>query len=435
MSFSIDHILNGNLSTIIEYLNDTPIIENFQIGGITANNKSTTLTDTQIKNLAESTKYIDKSTMITNSAKLLKSVINNVVSKNQSSLLQALVASNNISMDGATIAGDLNLVGNQDNVIDLSGNVSFAQKVQNEITTQINEEVNKTFKNAAMNSAVSGTSTNIGETLGKAMDAVSSLGTSFIDGAAKILDGSLSINSGNKTTKETKTSTENNLKDTFRLNESFTLTTNDDFNNAVSNQLSTVNLASCAQNTNAINNINFSNIKVGGNVNLNIDQKNVVNAALDCVFSQDVCYKLAEIFVTNYDNLVDLMLHNSTSEQTGDILAAGTAAATMVSAAGGAVSEATQGIGSGIKNASEGLGSMFGAAVFMNPCTWICCCICLLIILPLVLYFIFKGSSGEGNGGEGNGGEGNGGEGNGGEGNGGEGNGGEGDGGEGDGSK
>ena len=56
-----------------------------------------TLTETEIKNLAETTKDIDQSMMVNNSAKLLKSVINNVVSKNQSSLLQALAASNNIS--------------------------------------------------------------------------------------------------------------------------------------------------------------------------------------------------------------------------------------------------------------------------------------------------------------------------------------------------
>ena len=166
-----------------------------------------------------------------------------------------------------------------------------------------------------------------------------------------------------------------------------------------------LNLASCAQNANAKNNVNFSNITVGKNVNLDFEQENVVNAALDCVFSQDVCNKLAEIFVTNYDNLVDLMVKNSTSEQTGDILAAGTAAATMVSAAGGAVSDVVDHTGSAIKNASEGLGSMFGAAVFMNPCTWICCGICLLIIIPLVLYFIFKGSNSSSNNGESGGGD------------------------------
>jgi len=398
MSFSIDHILNGNLSTIIEYLNDTPVIENFQIGGITANNTSTTLTDTQIKNLSESTKNIDKSTMITNSAILIKSAINNVVSQNQSSLLQALAAANNISFDGVTINGDLNLTTKQDNEIDVSGNVNFAQKVQNDITTEINETVNKTLKTSAINAATSGTSSSIGDTLGKAMDAVSSIGTSLIDNASKLLDGSLSVNSGNKTTKETKTLTENNLKETFNLDESFTLETNDNFNSAVSNQLSTTNLASCAQDANAKNNIDFKNIKVGGNANLDLDQTNFVNAALDCAFSQEVCNKLAEIFVTNYDNLIDEMIKNSSLTQTGDILAAGTAGATLVCAAG----EAAKDIGSGIKTATEGVSSVFGnlmgVAILTNPFTYIVCCICLVICLGICLGIFFMFRSGGGGG-------------------------------------
>jgi len=398
MSFSIDHILNGNLSTIVEYLNDTPIIENFQIGGLSLNNSNTTLTDTQIKNLTESTKDINKSTMITNSAKLLKSVINNVVSQNQSSLLQALAASNNISINGGTFEGDFNLTANQQNKIDLSGNVSFAQKVQNDITTQINENVNKTFKDAAINSTTSGTSTSIGETLGKAIDAVASIGNSFIDNAGKVIDGSLSVNSGNKTKTETKTLTENTLKETFKLDESFTLNTNDDFNSAVSNQLSTTNLASCAQTANAKNNIELSNIKVGGNANINVDQVNFVNAALDCVFSQDICNTLAGIFVTNYDNLIDLMVKNSSLSQTGDILAAGTAGATLVSAAGAAVGEVAKDVGEAVSNVADSVGSVFGgltgAAIFMNPCTYMVCCICLIVCL--VIFFMFRsgGSSG-----------------------------------------
>jgi len=398
MSFSIDNILNGNLSTIVEYLNDTPIIENFQIGGLSLNNSNTTLTDTQIKNLTESTKDINKSTMITNSAKLLKSVINNVVSQNQSSLLQALAASNNISINGGTFEGDFNLTANQQNKIDLSGNVSFAQKVQNDITTQINENVNKTFKDAAINSTTSGTSTSIGETLGKAIDAVASIGNSFIDNAGKVIDGSLSVNSGNKTKTETKTLTENTLKETFKLDESFTLNTNDDFNSAVSNQLSTTNLASCAQTANAKNNIELSNIKVGGNANINVDQVNFVNAALDCVFSQDICNTLAGIFVTNYDNLIDLMVKNSSLSQTGDILAAGTAGATLVSAAGAAVGEVAKDVGEAVSNVADSVGSVFGgltgAAIFMNPCTYMVCCICLIVCL--VIFFMFRsgGSSG-----------------------------------------
>jgi hypothetical protein len=227
MSFSINHILNGNLISIVEYLNDTPVIENFTIFGINKNNTNTTLTDTEVKNLAESTKDINESMMIENSAKLLKSIINNVISKNQSSLLQALAASNNILISNTKFNGNVTIDGvNQNNTIDLSGNATFAQKIQNDITTEITDEVNKTFKKAAMSSAKNGTSASIGETLGHAMDAVASLGTSFIDNVGKVLDGSASITTGNTITNEKKTSTKNDIKDAFKLNDSFNLTSN-----------------------------------------------------------------------------------------------------------------------------------------------------------------------------------------------------------------
>lgn len=406
MSFSIDNILNGNLTKIIEYLNNGPIVENFMIGGINAGNKNTTLTETQVNNLAETTKDIDESMMIENSAKLLKSVINNVVSKNQSSLLQALAASNNISLEGGKIGKDLNIKNiNQQNKIDLSGNATFAQKVQNDITTQITDEVNKTFKKAAMSSATTGTSTSVGETLGKAMDAVASVGTSFMDNAGKVLDGSGSITAGNKTTTESKTSTTKTIKDTFKLNDSFNLTSNEDFNNAVSNQLSTENLASCAQNAQANNSVDLSNVTVGGNANItDIDQSNFVTAALDCAFNQDITNKLAAIFVTNYSNLVDNMLQNTTTNNSGDILAAGTAGAAMICAAGAAISDASiglgsgistgvQGIGSGVSTGAQGIGSGVGNALsglMMNPLSIVSCCFVLIAIIAGIAYFMMQ---------------------------------------------
>jgi len=410
MSFSIDHILNGNLSTIVEYLNDGPIIENFAIGGINADNTNTTLTETQIKNLAESTKDVDQSMMIENSAKLLKSVINNVVSKNQASLLQALAASNTISLANADFTRGFTLTNiKQENKMELDATISAQQKIQNDITTQITDEVTKTFKKAASASATTGTSTDIGETLGKAMDAVSAIGTSFIDNAGKVLDGSLGVTAGNKTTNETKTATENSLKDTFKLNDSFTLTSNDDFNNSVSNQLSSENLSDCVQQAQANNTLDLSGIKVGGEANIsNIEQVNFVTAALDCAFNQEVVNKLAAIFVTNYSNLIDNMIQNTTTNNSGDVLAVGTAGATMVCAAGAAVSDAAQGLGSGVNTGAQGLGSgvstgaqglgsgvgtavgAVGSALAMNPVSMISCCFVLIAAIAGGAYYMMQ---------------------------------------------
>lgn len=399
MSFYIDYILNGNLYDVMNYLNEEPIIENFMIGGMDAGNKNTTLNETQVKNLADTTRDVNQAMMVTNSAKLLKSVINNVVNKNQSTLLQALAASNNISIAGGNISGNLNLTNiKQQNQIDLSGNISVAQTVQNNITTQITDEVTKTFKKAALDSATTGTSTDIGATLGKALDTVSSLGTSFIDNTGKVIDGSLSMTAGSKTKTETITNTENVLKDTFKLNSTFTVSTNDDFNNAISNQLSTENLSKCAQEANANNNLDLSKINVSGNVNIDsIDQVNFVNSALTCAFNQNIVNNLATIFVTNYSNLIDNMTNNTTINNSGDILAAGTAGAVLVSAAGAAVSDASQGLGSGLSTGAQGLGSgvsntidSLGDFFAKNYILIIAVCIVLIIAIGAGLYFMLN---------------------------------------------
>jgi len=187
---------------------------------------------------------------------------------------------------------------------------------------------------------------------------------------------------------ETKTSTENILKETFKLNDSFKLTLNNDFNNSVSNQLSTENLAKCAQEAQANNSLDLSNIEVGGNANItDINQSNFVTAALDCAFNQDITNKLAAIFVTNYSNLIDNMLESTTTNNSGDILAAGTAGATMICAAGEAVSTGSQGLGSGVSTAAQGIGEGIGKA-FGNPMVIVSSCFFIIILIAGVYFYM-----------------------------------------------
>ena len=380
--------------------NRTKVIEHFGVGGINIKNTNTTLTETQITNLIETTKDIDESMMIQNCAKLIKSAINEVVNKNQSALLQALAASNNISMSNATIKGDLNVTAiTQANTVDITANANFAQKVKNDITTQITDEVSKTFVREATNAASMTSGSNIGETLGKAMDAISNIGESFIEGATDVINGSLTVNKGNETTETTRSNNETKLIDTFKLNSSFQLTANEDFNNAVSNQLSTENLSNCNQEAKANNDLNLSNIDVGGNANLNdIKQINFVTAALNCAFNQDICNQLASIFVTNYNNLVKSMIENKTINNEGDIAAAGTAGSAFITAGGAAISDAAQGVGSGVSEGAQGIGSgvgntigAIGSALAMNPVfILICCCVLLVLLAAGGAYFMMN---------------------------------------------
>jgi hypothetical protein len=402
MSFSLDHILNGNLSTVVNYINEGPIIENFYLGNMGIKNNTKTLTETQIKNLSETNKDIDQSMVVENCTKLLKSIINNVVSRNQSSLLQALAASNTIIFAGATFEGDFTMKGiKQNNEITVDGAIDLVQKIQNDITTEITEEITKNLTKQTISAATTATSTDIGQTLGKAMDGIKEIGTSFMDNAGKVLDGALTATAGNKVSTTTKTNTENILKETFNLDDSFKITSNDEFNSAVSNQLSSENLSSCAQEANAKNNFDFSSVTFKGNVEItDIEQTNIVKSALDCAFNQDILNKLSAIFVTNYENIIKNMTDKTTTNNEGDILAAGVAGATLVAAGGEAISTASQGIGSGVSEGVQGIGSgigntigSIGSALAMNPIFIISCCV-VLIILMAGAFFYFKSSRG-----------------------------------------
>ena len=62
-------------------------------------------------------------------------------------------------------------------------------------------------------------------------------------------------------------------------------------------------------------------------------------------------------------NVVSSMVDNTTINNSGDIIAAGTAGAAMICAAGSAISEASQGLGSGISTGVQGIGSGISTGV------------------------------------------------------------------------
>ena len=393
------------------------VLEHFGVGEVQINSDETTLTENQITNLVETTKAISDTTVTESCAKLLKSVINNVVNKNQASLLQALAASNSISMANGIIKGDFTLTNfTQENTVNLTANGDFIQKVQNDITTQISEEVKKTFLKEAQNAMSDTSGTDIGETLGKAMDAIADVGSAFIEGATEILEGSLSATVGSDTNETTRNISETKLIDTFKLDSTFKLVANDEFDTAVSNQLSTENLSNCNQEAKAKNDLDLSGIRIDGNANLSgIKQSNYVTAALDCAFNQDIVNQLAQILVTKYDNLVESMMSSTTTNNKGDIAAAGVAGKAVIAATGEAVSnaaqgvgsgvneaaqgigsgvnEAAQGIGSGVGDAAQGIGTGVGSAISgfaMNPVFLLCCCFCILMLIAGGAYVIMN---------------------------------------------
>ena len=334
-------------------------VEHFGMFGGNISNKEKSYTETNVKTMVENTNNIDQSMVVDGISKLINNTVNKVVSANQSKLLQAFTASNKISIAGANIKGNFTFTGiNQTNTVDISGNANFVQAVQNDISTEITNDISKTISKSAMDTKELASSTSLGDMLSSAIDSVVGLGQAYMDNVGKVLDGSSIVSAGNSTDTTTITNTENNIKNAFNLNNSFKLKLNDDFQNILKNQLSTENLASCAQSANGDNAIDFSGITVDGNVNItDIKQENFVKAAMSCVFSQEIVNKLATVYFTNLENLITDMIENSSTTQTGDILAVGTAGGTVLAAAGPAISAAAQGVGSGVSTAAQGVGS------------------------------------------------------------------------------
>jgi hypothetical protein len=376
---SFDNTINNSIKSF-----DT--IEHFGMFGSSYGNKVKNKTSTAMKSIVDETDNMDRSTAIKQIASLMSTTINKVVSNNKASLLQALAASNQISISGVQGGGDFVLTGiKQTSKVDLSGNANFVQTVKNDITTQITNEITNNFSKIATDSQHIG------------IDATKM--NPYKPNAAAVLDGSAMMAAGNKTLNTTVSDTETMLKSTFNLNDSFKLDTNNEFNNVLENQLSTENLQKCAQETQANNALDLSNISIGGDFKISdLKQENFVTAALSCAFNQEVLNNLATIYLTNMENLIESLAKNTNNTDTGDIYTAGAAGALLLTAAPAQAAMKVGNMDIGAVEATEipveELKEELSGSSNMWTILLICCCVFLLIGVGAAVWYYSKNKGG-----------------------------------------
>ena len=228
--------------------------------------------------------------------------------------------------------------------------------IQKDVLKDSNKSTVNEKTGTSVEGILTGVASTIGSTVGKLADTAKDI---------------LSVNIGNKTEKRTEKDITTELKEKFNLNQSFQFKDDNDVANKLENLLSSENLAKCAEDTKAGNEINLGEIDVKGPVLISdIKQESVVNSLMKCVFNQDVLNDISNKIVNSQEKLIKQLIENVKEYKTeserqavqGDLYAAGTAASAIIASAGTAVSEAAKGVGEGVGTAAKGVGEGVGKA-------------------------------------------------------------------------
>jgi hypothetical protein len=376
------------------------VVENF---GVSAGNSTKLTTSTKINDLKTIDKNIDQSKVISGLSKIISDVVNNVVSANTADLLRTIAASNKININSAKGTNfDLRNV-TQTTTIDTTVQSEFAQSIttniQNEIASKIKDTINNTTKEYSKNINKSvndqNLSTTLGDTIGKVMDTVGEI---------------LSVSVGNSMEQTQTQDVNQEMKDLFSLNQSFNYQKTDDVKNAIENILSTDNLAKCAANSSAANEINLGSINMTGEITIdNIKQENVVKDVMNCAFNQTVLNDISTKVFNDFDRLITSMIENvddnlTTEQKTtvqGDIYAIGVAGSAVLESTGKAVKDvgagvsvAAEGLGSGLATAAEGVGKGISGILSGLMAPLIIAGVVLLLLIIGYVLFKTMGSSG-----------------------------------------
>ena len=356
--------VNGSYSSN----HQAPLIETFKIG-----NKTNIKDSTLVKNAKEIEKSIDNKTVVKGMEKMLSSVLNDVANENMAELTKLIALSNDLSIDGADVDGDINLTNiNQDITVDSETSIKASQKIQNKITTSISKKLDDKMKNVVKQlneksikvQEKKATGTNVG-------DVVKSLGSDIAKTASDVFGVSI----GNSTNKETNKTQIDELKDKLKLDNSFTMKKNKEIADKIGNTISAKNMAKCAKNDKMANKLSFKNLKSRkGGLNLkDIKQNIAVKSVFSCAFDQsvlnDISTKIVNDLKTNIERMVDAAdkyaKDKKTKSTSGDIYAAGVAGKAVLEGVG----DAAVPIGKGISIAAEGVGKGVGSAMsgFMMP--------------------------------------------------------------------
>lgn len=371
---------------------------------------STKLSDsTTIKDLKTIEKNIDQSKVMKGMTAMLSSAITNAVNKNSADLLRSIAASNKISIGSATGTSFTFTGIKQTNTIEQETNANFVQqvttKIINDIGSKLKENIDMASKQAVSDTKKLTSDEKLSTSYGDVINSIANLAGKGMEELGNIL----SISAGNSVDQSTSRDITQELKDTFKLDQSFKLEKNDDVKSSLENILSTENLSKCAADTKADNTIDLGKISINGPIVISeLEQTNVVKDVMNCAFNQTVMNDISNKIINDYDKTIKQMVENvdtKLDEQTktsvqGDIYAAGVAGAAILQSAGEAVenvgtgvSTAAQGVGSGVSTAAKGVGEGIGSAMTGLVLPLIVGGV--ILVLLIIGFVIFKKMSGK----------------------------------------
>jgi len=330
-----------------------------------------------MQDIAETEKKLDQSKVIEGAASFVTKAANKAASSNKADLTKALSASNRLNISnmksssgGFTLTGIKQKVSIQDQT---DGN--FVQKIANKITTDISNNLKDEVKSTTKQLTEDITKKKVDEKSGtNAGDVISSLGGAAAGAVKDVVTAGadvLSVGIGNSTDETKIEENMKSVKEKFSLDQSFKVKKNQSVSNDFANALSSDNLAKCASEAAAANNLDVNKVDVKGDIVIsNIEQEALIGSVMKCAFNQEVTNEIATKIVNSYDSLIQEMIENVdkklTDEQIakvqGDIYAAGVAGAAVLQAGGEAVGTAAKGLGEGISTAGKGLGEGISTA-------------------------------------------------------------------------
>lgn len=327
----------------------------FNVGGT-----NETINDTKIKNLTEKTQNISKDMIVSSTAKLLNKAINEAAANNSAEITKALSASNKISISGAKGKGFTLKGVDQRAEVKSKTEGEIVQKIANKMNNDMSNSISKSFEQASSDVKKLKEDISKGTSLGDGVAALGELGGKIADGAAKV--ASRAVNVGGTNREVNKKELENTLRETLNLSENFKVDDNDEVENIIKNQMSQENLAKCAEEAAAANEINLADIDAGdGPIEISdIKQTALVDSAMKCAFNQEIVNEMANKIVNDlektFKKVSDSMSQEERSEKYGDLLALGEGSAMLMAATGEAVGDAAVGLGEGVSTAAKGAG-------------------------------------------------------------------------------
>jgi hypothetical protein len=283
--------------------------------------------------LVRSDTNLDRSVVVSNLQKIIKSVSMNTSSKNLSDVMSIVVAKNSITLNNAS-GTELNVSTNIEAVAENSVKVESISKNTTNVQNAMVNELKDSFKQSTtdLRNIVEGSKAS--EVTGQGFTAAENISGKALDTAGDIL--SLSI--GSRVLKENTKEIDNQLITEIDIDSSFSLSKDVNINSVFENIMTNENISKCGSSTASENSINLSNLKYDKLTIGNPGDKLTATAksTIDCLFSNENTTKMANNMTDKIEVIFDSIMEATDLHKIGEVAALGDATAATIAAGGDA---------------------------------------------------------------------------------------------------